>query len=188
MNLAAGQMSSRLGVQAGLGPSSKVSASSSGAAARKSGVGPRAAYRATWQHRQIRPQPGPVPAVAPSPGRKFPMDNEKTFCFSVWTRRGQKRQAERHDRAGATRFRLTRPSRPPHYQQRDRGSRRRLSNASSALQSPRNTGLLHCISGFWARSGIPLFFAKPWMALTGHKKGERPKRAVIGMTSSFIGG
>ena len=33
-----------------------------------------------------------------------------------------------------------------------------------------------------------LFFAKPWMALTGHKKGERPKRAVIGMTSSFIGG
>ena len=33
-----------------------------------------------------------------------------------------------------------------------------------------------------------LFFAKPWMALTGHKKGERPKAAVIGMISSFIGG
>lgn len=33
-----------------------------------------------------------------------------------------------------------------------------------------------------------LFFAKPWMALTGHKKGERPKGAVVGMISSFIGG
>ncbi|MFY9854845.1 MAG: DUF1761 domain-containing protein [Terracidiphilus sp.] len=33
-----------------------------------------------------------------------------------------------------------------------------------------------------------LFFAKPWMALTGHQKGAQPKRAVIGMVSSFIGG
>jgi hypothetical protein len=33
-----------------------------------------------------------------------------------------------------------------------------------------------------------LFFARPWMALTGHKKGAQPKRAVIGMISSFIGG
>lgn len=33
-----------------------------------------------------------------------------------------------------------------------------------------------------------LFFTKPWMALTGHKKGERPKAAVVGMISSFIGG
>lgn len=33
-----------------------------------------------------------------------------------------------------------------------------------------------------------LFFAKPWMALTGHKKGERPKGAVVAMISSFIGG
>jgi hypothetical protein len=33
-----------------------------------------------------------------------------------------------------------------------------------------------------------LFFAKPWMALTGHVKGERPKGAVRAMVSSFIGG
>jgi len=33
-----------------------------------------------------------------------------------------------------------------------------------------------------------LFFAKPWMALTGHQKGERPKGAVVAMLSSFIGG
>ncbi|MDR3773719.1 MAG: DUF1761 domain-containing protein [Terracidiphilus sp.] len=33
-----------------------------------------------------------------------------------------------------------------------------------------------------------LFFAKPWMALTGHKKGERPKGAVVAMISSFFGG
>ena len=33
-----------------------------------------------------------------------------------------------------------------------------------------------------------LFFAKPWMALTGHKAGSRPKAAVIGMITSFIGG
>jgi hypothetical protein len=33
-----------------------------------------------------------------------------------------------------------------------------------------------------------LFFAKPWMALTGHQKGSRPKAAAIGMFSSFIGG
>jgi hypothetical protein len=33
-----------------------------------------------------------------------------------------------------------------------------------------------------------LFFAKPWMALTGHTKGERPKGAVLSMISSFIGG
>ena len=33
-----------------------------------------------------------------------------------------------------------------------------------------------------------LFFAKPWMALTGHKPGSRPKGAVAGMITSFIGG
>jgi hypothetical protein len=33
-----------------------------------------------------------------------------------------------------------------------------------------------------------LFFAKPWMALTGHQAGTRPKGAIIGMISSFIGG
>jgi hypothetical protein len=33
-----------------------------------------------------------------------------------------------------------------------------------------------------------LFFAKPWMALTGHIKGERPKGAVLAMITSFIGG
>jgi uncharacterized membrane protein len=33
-----------------------------------------------------------------------------------------------------------------------------------------------------------LFFAKPWMALTGHVKGERPKGAALAMLSSFIGG
>jgi hypothetical protein len=33
-----------------------------------------------------------------------------------------------------------------------------------------------------------LFFAKPWMALTGHKKGERPKGAVVAMIASFFGG
>jgi hypothetical protein len=33
-----------------------------------------------------------------------------------------------------------------------------------------------------------LFFAKPWMALTGHTKGERPKGAVVSMIVSFIGG
>ena len=33
-----------------------------------------------------------------------------------------------------------------------------------------------------------LFFAKPWMALTGHKAGSRPKAAVIGMITSFFGG
>jgi hypothetical protein len=33
-----------------------------------------------------------------------------------------------------------------------------------------------------------LFFAKPWMALTGHVAGSRPKGAVMGMTSSFVGG
>lgn len=33
-----------------------------------------------------------------------------------------------------------------------------------------------------------LLFAKPWMALTGHTKGERPKGAVFAMTCSFIGG
>ncbi|MGA2169172.1 MAG: DUF1761 domain-containing protein [Terracidiphilus sp.] len=33
-----------------------------------------------------------------------------------------------------------------------------------------------------------LLFAKPWMALTGHTKGERPKGAVIAMITSFIGG
>jgi hypothetical protein len=33
-----------------------------------------------------------------------------------------------------------------------------------------------------------LLFAKPWMALTGHKKGERPKGAILAMFSSFIGG
>jgi len=33
-----------------------------------------------------------------------------------------------------------------------------------------------------------LVFAKPWMALVGHKQGERPKGAVVAMISSFIGG
>jgi hypothetical protein len=33
-----------------------------------------------------------------------------------------------------------------------------------------------------------LFFAKPWMALTGHTKGERPKGAIFAMVWSFIGG
>ncbi|MGA3160787.1 MAG: DUF1761 domain-containing protein [Terracidiphilus sp.] len=33
-----------------------------------------------------------------------------------------------------------------------------------------------------------LFFAKPWMTLTGHKAGSRPKAAVVGMITSFIGG
>jgi hypothetical protein len=33
-----------------------------------------------------------------------------------------------------------------------------------------------------------LFFAKPWMALTGHTPGSRPKGAVVAMISSFIGG
>jgi hypothetical protein len=32
-----------------------------------------------------------------------------------------------------------------------------------------------------------LFFVKPWMALTGHKKGERPKGAVLSMIWSFLG-
>lgn len=32
-----------------------------------------------------------------------------------------------------------------------------------------------------------LFFTKPWMALTGHVPGSRPKGAVAGMVSSFIG-
>jgi hypothetical protein len=33
-----------------------------------------------------------------------------------------------------------------------------------------------------------LLFAKPWMALTGHTKGERPKGAIFAMAWSFIGG
>ncbi len=33
-----------------------------------------------------------------------------------------------------------------------------------------------------------LFFAKPRMKLTGHKAGSRPKAAVVGMITSFIGG
>jgi hypothetical protein len=33
-----------------------------------------------------------------------------------------------------------------------------------------------------------LFFVKPWMALTGHKQGERPKGAVLYMIGSFFGG
>ncbi len=32
-----------------------------------------------------------------------------------------------------------------------------------------------------------LFFNKPWMKLTGHTKGEKPKGAVVTMGSSFIG-
>ncbi|MGA2807391.1 MAG: DUF1761 domain-containing protein [Terracidiphilus sp.] len=32
-----------------------------------------------------------------------------------------------------------------------------------------------------------LFFAKPWMALTGHTPGEKPKGAAVAMLSSFIG-
>jgi len=33
-----------------------------------------------------------------------------------------------------------------------------------------------------------LLFAKPWMALTGHTPGERPKGAVLSMIGSFFGG
>ena len=33
-----------------------------------------------------------------------------------------------------------------------------------------------------------LFFNKPWMALTGHKAGTKPKAAIAGMITSFIGG
>jgi hypothetical protein len=33
-----------------------------------------------------------------------------------------------------------------------------------------------------------LLFAKPWMALTGHKPGSRPKGAVVAMVTSFFGG
>jgi hypothetical protein len=33
-----------------------------------------------------------------------------------------------------------------------------------------------------------LLFAKPWMALTGHKQGERPKGAILAMIGSFFGG
>ena len=33
-----------------------------------------------------------------------------------------------------------------------------------------------------------LLFAKPWMALTGHTPGERPKGAVLSMIGSFLGG
>jgi hypothetical protein len=33
-----------------------------------------------------------------------------------------------------------------------------------------------------------LLFAKPWMAMTGHTKGERPKGAVVAMSLSFFGG
>lgn len=33
-----------------------------------------------------------------------------------------------------------------------------------------------------------LIFAKPWMALTGRQKGERPKGAVVAMIASFVGG
>lgn len=32
-----------------------------------------------------------------------------------------------------------------------------------------------------------LFFAKPWMALTGYRKGERPKGIAVAMLSSLIG-
>jgi hypothetical protein len=32
-----------------------------------------------------------------------------------------------------------------------------------------------------------LFFAKPWMAYTGHTKGEKPKGIVVAMLSSLIG-
>jgi hypothetical protein len=31
-----------------------------------------------------------------------------------------------------------------------------------------------------------LLFAKPWMALTGHTKGERPKGAAFAMVISFV--
>jgi hypothetical protein len=33
-----------------------------------------------------------------------------------------------------------------------------------------------------------LLFAKPWMALTGHTPGERPKGAIVSMIASFFGG
>jgi hypothetical protein len=33
-----------------------------------------------------------------------------------------------------------------------------------------------------------LIFVKPWMALTGHKQGEKPKGAVVSMIVSFFGG
>ena len=31
-----------------------------------------------------------------------------------------------------------------------------------------------------------LFFAKPWMALTGHTPGQRPEGAVVAMISSLV--
>lgn len=40
------------------------------------------------------------------------------------------------------------------------------------------------LGAFW----YSLFFAKPWMALTGHTPGERPKGAVLSMIASFFGG
>jgi hypothetical protein len=40
------------------------------------------------------------------------------------------------------------------------------------------------LGAFW----YSLFFAKPWMALTGHVPGSRPKGAVVGMITSFFGG
>ena len=33
-----------------------------------------------------------------------------------------------------------------------------------------------------------LLFNKPWMALTGHKKGDSSKGAAVAMAASFIGG
>jgi hypothetical protein len=33
-----------------------------------------------------------------------------------------------------------------------------------------------------------LFFRKPWMVLTGHTRGEKPKGAVFSMIWSFVGG
>ena len=33
-----------------------------------------------------------------------------------------------------------------------------------------------------------LLFNKPWMALTGHTKAEKPKGMVLSMVTSFIGG
>jgi hypothetical protein len=40
------------------------------------------------------------------------------------------------------------------------------------------------LGAFW----YSLFFAKPWMALTGHTPGERPKGAILSMVASFFGG
>lgn len=46
-------------------------------------------------------------------------------------------------------------------------------------------GLIQWFLGaFW----YSLLFAKPWMKLTSHTSGERPKGAIVGVIASFFGG